>query len=534
MTYRYYTRRNAAILLWLWAMAFWGWGNQIMAAEATAEAAHTPLQTHQGAIAEASSNPNLTATQQEWLDRVLQKNKSYKKQFKNLLGHINHPDASIRLAAYQGLCQCLKNHSKLANKKTLQHVKKIFRKEGIRKETQEALYLLNALVDTNPKLALPTTLIVVQLTKPSQQFVTKEDVSRKAFASLIPTIVNASPDCASYFIKQIHKRTRAAEDNSIVSTSGVTVPGLDVAASLLQMDIVRDDPQYFDQVLEVVLDGASLHDIVKGNPPFKASYIQTPAQTLLKSMMQQYPTAVTTKCTKLTKKAGKEVPDMVALAYLTACAAVDHQHTAPLFLLFDDILEATNARVATLAHQLYREEREKSRHENIGGGLTGWVAGKVAHSVTKGTDKKLASNEAAQQDNREVKVPLLRLLREITTWNGACLPKAFTILQRVLSREEKSTWIRTEALATLAHTVSQGQGGDSSQLQVIRIMRSHTQDPSSEVRKEALQLLHAILKADKQQATDATVLDSLNKFRKDKNVRIRKEAEELFGEYVGS
>ena len=514
----YYIRRNAVLLFLLWATGFWGWSNQILAAEGTAEVPNTS---------------ELTATQQQWLESELQKHKSCKKQFKKLLVHINHPESSIRLAAYQGLCQLLRDHEKLANKGVLQHIKKIFTKKGIREETQEALYLLNALVNANPKLALPTALIVVQLTKSAQQSVTERDVSQKALALLIPTIVNTSPDCAFYFIKRIHERTRAAEGSFVASTSGVTIPGLNVAASLLQMDIVRDNPQYFNQALEVVLDGASLRNIVRDHTPTKDPNKQPHAQTLLKKMIQQYPTAMADMCRRLTKKAENEVPDVVALAYLTACAAVDHQRTAPLFVLFDDILEATNARVAALENQLYSKNRAASKNKNVGGGLTGWVTGAIVNLATKGIDKKIARKEAIQQDNKYVRVPLLRLLREITAWDKSRLPETFTIFQRVLGKEEKSNWVRTEALDTLTHMVSQGHSS-SYQLQVIRMMSSHAQAKSADVRKAALQLLNTILKTNRQHTTDAMVLDSLNKFRQDKNVRIRKKAEELFSEYVGS
>ena len=521
-------KKTCTRLLLLWALGLSNWGNPTLTtAETATEASHTLPKPQQEFTPNASNTLDLTAAQQQWLEGELQKSNSQKKQFKKMLAHINAPESFIRLAAYQRLCQLLKDHPKLANKKALQYIKKIVKKIGVRDNTQEALLLLNTLVNTNPKLALPTAKIVVHLTKASQQPTTDGavDVSQKALSSLIPAVVQASPNCIPYLIKQIHQHTRVATGHHITSSSGITVSALNVAEQLLSIDTVYNNSQYFNQVLEIVLDGASLHNVVWGSYSFKNPKIQVHAQTLLKEIIQQYPTEVQSKLDTLTKQARRETSDAVALTYLTAFAAVDHQHIAPLLVLFNDILKATNTRIQTLVDTQYREKMASNMHENAIKGPINLVSSTLVNATFKGTEKKLIEDNVRWRDDRDMRVPLLRLLLEITTYNKSYLTEALTIIRKTLDEDDKSDVVRTEALDMLAHIVRQD---NAHRQEAMSVVSRHTQVQSAGVRQAALRLLEAILKAGKQHTSDATALDSLNKFRQDKNPEIRQKAEELF------
>lgn len=521
-------RKTFIALLLLWATGLLGWGNPILAvAETTVQVPRPISQTEQENTLEKSNRLNLTTAQQQWLDKELQKCNSHKKQFSKILPHINHRDSFIRLAAYKGLCRLLIDHTELANKKAMQHVKSVLKKIGAQAEAQEALHLLDALVNANPKLALSAAKMVAHLTKASQQPKTDEEacINQKVLRLLIPTIIKNSSDGVPYLINKIHKHTRMADGNYITSSSGITISGLNVAEQLLQIDVVHNNPQYLNQVLEIILDGASLHDLVWGTSPFKNPTVQAHAQTLLRKVVQQYPAVVKGKCETLTKQAREDVPDVVALVYLTAFATVDYQCTVPLLVLFNDILEATNTRIQILTDKQCSEEKMHGASK----GLTGLVSGALTNKAFESAEKKLIRENIELQDDSVVRVPLLRLLREITTYNKSYLPEGFTIIRKMLDKNEKSNIIRVEALDTLTHIVT----WDSSYRSEATLIVSHcTEEKSTHVRKSAFQLLQVIIKSDEKYATDATALNSLNKFKQDRDTQIRKRAKELFSEYI--
>lgn len=523
LEYPEYKKTYTGLLL-LWTMILSSWGNQTLIA---AKIATEVSQTKQEVTSQSPRTLNLTTTQQQWLDRELQKCHSHKKQLKKLLAHINNTESFIRLAAYQRLCQLLKDHPKLANKKALQYIKKIVHKMGVRENTKEAILLVNALVNTNPKLVSPIARLVAHLTKVSQQPTTDEEVhiGFKTLTLLIPTMVKASPSCVPYLIKQIHQRTRAASSNYATSSSDITILGLNVIELLLQTDIVRNNAQDFDQVLEIVLDGASLHNIEQNTYPFKNPKIQAYAQTLLKIIIQQYPDKVQNKCDTFTKQAKEEIPDTVALVYLTALTTVDYQHTTPLLTLFKSILEATNTRVQILTD---REYNEQQRHRTSTG-LIGLITDVLVDASLKSTEKKLIKGIVVYRDDRDVRVPLLRLLREISAYNKSYLTEELTIIRKVLDKDEKSDVVHAEALDMFSHIVNQD---DSYRREAASMVSQHTQVKSIYVREAAFRLLQAILRADEQYATDTKVLGSLRKFKQDKSPKIRQKAEELFSKYL--
>src|SRR3569623_625386 len=359
-------KKTYTALLLLWVTGLLGLGNQKLAAkEDVPQVYYNQRQSYQGLTL---TTPPLTIAQQEWLDRTLKKESTYKKQFKKMLVHINDPENFVRLAAYQKLCQLLMDHPELANKQALKHTRKILRKVGIQKESREAVQLLGALINTNLKLASPIVKILVKLTKaPNKPASNTADY--EGLKTLTQAVVESSPGYVPYLLKSIHQRTRVNR-NSITSSSCTTIPGLYVIEQLLHTDILNKDLKYFDQVLEVVLDGASLHDLSFGKPPYKNEEMQMLAQRLLTSMVKQSPTMVKAKYEELATRVQNEVPDMKAMAHLVAFAAVDHQHTEQLFVLFTDILEATDTRLQGLANKLYSDQQRASTNSNIGKGIT--------------------------------------------------------------------------------------------------------------------------------------------------------------------
>ncbi|MHA7877667.1 MAG: hypothetical protein ACX93T_01935 [Bacteroidota bacterium] len=496
----------------------------LIASEKDIKIAYTLPQARQDA--KTFGTTDLTAAQQQWLDRKFQTSTSYKKRFNKILIYINHSAPFVRSAAYQALRELLIDHTELASTTALQYVKKVLRTMGIREHTKETLCLLNTLINVNPELALPSVPILIHLTKSSREPATDDvaNMRKRMLKTLTSTIVTASSDCVPYLIKYMHKRTRFTKGSDVASVSSITIPELNVAEQLLQTDIVCKNTQYFDQVLETVLDGASLHDLVWGKPPFKNPTIHAYAQDLLKNTIQQCPNATNSKYHVLSAQASKEIPDMAALVYMTAFATADHKRTASLLLLLNAIERATDTRVQILANSLHNEAR---MNRNTAQGLTGWVSDVLVDTTTQSVKRKLVR----KQDAGGVVVPLLRLLREITTYDPSSLPEAFTIIQRMLCKEKGLDIVRVEALDTLTHIVNRDA---SYSLKAIQMLTLYTNNASSHVREATFRLLHAILKADVQHAIDATVLDSLKKFKQDTHKQIRQKAEELLSEFIST
>lgn len=81
----------------------------------------------------------LTIAQQQWLEQTLEKDKSAKKQFKKMLAHIDHPEAPIRVAAYQMAQKLPEQYPKLSNEKAIDFLKKVFHKVSTYEEATEVL-----------------------------------------------------------------------------------------------------------------------------------------------------------------------------------------------------------------------------------------------------------------------------------------------------------------------------------------------------------------------------------------------------------
>ncbi len=220
----------------------------------------------------------------------------------------------------------------------------------------------------------------------------------------------------------------------------------------------------------------------------------------------------------------------MALVYLTALTTVDYQHTAPLLTLFKNILEATNTRVQILTDREYSEKQRAEIAGNASKGLTGLISGVLVDTIFESKQKKLIKNVVICRDDRDVRVPLLRLFQEITAYNKSCLPEVHATIQKILlDKNEKSDIARAEALETLAHIVSQDASYRS---EAMLMVDRHTKEQSTYIRKSTFRLLQTILKAGGQYATDAKVLDTLNKFAKDRDTQIQKEAGELLSTYT--
>jgi hypothetical protein len=231
----------------------------------------------------------LTTAQQQWLSNAFKEKDSDKKRFEKLLGNIDHQEAHIREAVLQTLCQLLANNPKLASKNAIKYPKKILRKVGVRKETQEMLQLLEILVKANPKLALPISKIVVDVTSNKKVKLVYGDRERGVIASLTQTLVNQFSICADYLLNKLHKQARDVKTNNITQSSDVTITTLIVAKQMLHTEGVAKNPQYIEMILNMALDGASLQHLVFGTPDVSHEALLREAQALLHAIMQKYP-----------------------------------------------------------------------------------------------------------------------------------------------------------------------------------------------------------------------------------------------------
>ena len=164
----------------------------------------------------------LTTTQKQWLSSAFKEKDSDKTRFKKLLGSIDHQDAPIREAVSQTLCQLLANNPKLASKNAIKYPKKILRKVGAQKETQEMLHFLEILVKANPKLALPISKIVVDFTKNKKVKLVYGDRERGSIVSLTQTLVDQFSVCADYILNRLYKQARNIKTHVVTQSSDVT------------------------------------------------------------------------------------------------------------------------------------------------------------------------------------------------------------------------------------------------------------------------------------------------------------------------
>jgi hypothetical protein len=104
-----------------------------------------------------------------------------------MLAHINHPEAFIRLAAYQMAQQLLEQHPKLSNKKAIDSLKKVLRKVSTYEEAKEVLQLLDALVKEEPSLTSTVSKTVVDLTKNRTIKLAHSDMGREVIMPLTQT-----------------------------------------------------------------------------------------------------------------------------------------------------------------------------------------------------------------------------------------------------------------------------------------------------------------------------------------------------------
>jgi hypothetical protein len=470
----------------------------------------------------------LTIAQQQWLKQTLKKDKSAKKQFKKMLAHINHPEASIRAAAYQMAQQLLERHPKLSDKKAINFLKKVLRKVSTYEEVKEVLQLLDALVKENPSLTLTVSKTVIDLTKNRTIKLAHSDMGREIIMPLTQTLIAQSSACAGYLLTNLHKQARDPHKHDVIQASGITTATLIVATQLLHTEeIVAQNPKYVDMVLDIALDGASLQALVFDTPAAKDKMMRSEAQTLLRAMMQKYPSVTNKKYNALTTLVTSEDSNMLAIAHLLPFAAVDQQYLKEPFSLLTSILEFTDARVQNQAELIYYRDHNNST--TISGGLTGLLAGTIVDAATQKTTRRLCMERAKNNDDNTIGIPALRLIREMILLDPAMLPAALTIFQKHLGNEEESASLQEEVLNVLTCMVTEN---DTDTLKVIDMATPHAQNRSADVRKATLNLLETILSTEEQSAQNTKVLDSLHLLSQDKHVKIRKHAQALYKKYI--
>lgn len=231
--------RTCATLCLLWAVGPVAFGEQAPQTINDTVNAHDTQPKPDNPPAPTSRNAQLlTIAQQQWLEQTLKKDKSAKKQFKKILAHINHPEAFIRVAAYQRAQQLLEQHPKLANKKAIDLLKNVLRKVGTYEEAKEALQLLGALVKEKPSLTLTVSKIVVGLTKIRTIKLAHSDMGREIRMSLMQTLTQQSSAYEDYSLTNLHKQARDPHKHGVTQLSGITTATLIVATQLLHKEIV--------------------------------------------------------------------------------------------------------------------------------------------------------------------------------------------------------------------------------------------------------------------------------------------------------
>ena len=522
--------RTCATLCLLWALGPVAFGEQApQTINDTVDAYDTQPKPDNPPTPTPRNTQPLTIAQQQWLKQTLKKDKSAKKQFKKMLAHINHPETFMRVAAYQRAQQLLEQHPKLANKKAINLLKKVLRKVGTYEEAKEALQLLDALVKEKPGLALTVSKIVVGLTKNRTIKLAHSDMGREIIVPLMQTLMQRSSACADYLLTNLHKQARDPHGHSVIQASGITTAILIVTTQLLHTEIVAQNPKYVDMVLDIVLDGASLQALVFDTPAAEDKMVRSEAQTLLREMIQNYPSVASKKYDALITLVKSTDPNMLAIAHLLPFAAIDHQYLKEPFSLLTSIIEFTDARVRNQAELIYHRDHKNST--GVAGGLTGLLASAIVDVATHKTTKKLSMERAKINDDITTGIPALRLIREIVILDPTSLPAALTIFQKHLGNKKESASLQEEALNGLAYMVAENNADTS---KVIDMATPHAQNKSVDVKKATLNLLETILSTQEQHAQNTKVLDSLHILSQDNHVKIRKHAQALYEKYISA
>ena len=191
--------RTCATLCLLWALGPVAFGEQApQTINDTVDAYDTQPKPDNPPTPTPRNTQPLTIAQQQWLKQTLKKDKSAKKQFKKMLARINHPEASVRVAASQMVQQLLERYPKLSNKKAINFLKKGLRKVSTYEEAKEVLQLLDALVKEKPSLTLTVSKTVVDLTKNRTIKLAHSDMGREIIMPLTQTLIAQSSACVGY------------------------------------------------------------------------------------------------------------------------------------------------------------------------------------------------------------------------------------------------------------------------------------------------------------------------------------------------
>jgi len=520
--------RTCATLCLLWAVGPVAFGEQAPQTINDTVNAHDTQPKPDNPPTPTSRNAQpLTIAQHQWLEQTLKKDKSAKKQFKKMLAHINHPEAFIRVAAYQMAQQLLEQHPKLANKKAIDLLKKVLRKVGTYEEAKEALQLLDALVKEKPSLTLTVSKIVVGLTKNRTVKLAHSDMGQEIIMPLMQTLTQQSSACVDYLLTNLHKQARDPHKHGVIQSSGLTTATLIVATQLLHTEIVAQNPQYVELVFNIALDGASLHALVFDTPAAEDKMMRSEAQTLLREMVQKYPSVANKKHDVLIALVKSTDPNMLAIAHLLPFAAIDHQYLKEPFSLLTSIIEFTDARVRNQAELIYHRDHKNST--GVAGGLTGLLAGAIVNVATQEVTRKQCMKQAKYNDDNTIGIPALRLIKEIVTLDPTSLPAALPIFQKHLGNKKESASLQKEVLDLLAYMVTEN---DADTLRVIDMATPHAQNESSDARKATLNLLDTMLTTQEQCAQNEKILNSLHILSQDKHAKIREHAQALYEKYI--
>lgn len=278
-----------------------------------------------------------------------------------------------------------------------------------------------------------------------------------------------------------------------------------MATQLLHAESVAQHPQYIDMALDRALDGASLQALVFDTPAAKDKMTRSEAQTLLRAMMQKYPSVTNKKYNALTEFVKSEDSNMLAIAHLLPFAAVDHQYLKESFSLLTSSIDFTDARVRNQEELIYYRDHKHST--SSAGGLTGLLSGAIVDAATQKKTKRLCMKRAKNNDDNTIGTPALRLIRECITLDPAILPAALTIFQKHLGDEEASASLQEEVIDIFACMVKEN---NIDTLKVIDMATPHAQNKSAYVRRAALNLLETVLSTEDQYAQNEKVLDSLH------------------------